>query len=686
MSKEYCHSIYGNFSTRSCYERNSSSDCYFEGTCCIYNSETGNTKCLNTTEAKCNQYNGLYTAGRICNLWEGDEDYFSCPTNFCNTQLTGKCCSKGRCFNLTQNECFAIPGTLFWPGLTCTSEIEDSVCCYAENNLGACCKPNNECEDGLRANECTDGIFMGAGTFCDQSNCCGHTGNSMNYFTSGATSCKALGPDQIFNCLKIGDKLTGGYFAGFVGMPNPCSFYQTPQIAFGEPLECMINPRGNMVNDQTWRCKTCLSNAQGSNNGSIQYFARTYPDRIPLASLSSKCLLKTGVPFVQQVYSLPGITWPDARMYIDSPGYNTRNGTYAYQIVNSGLALEYMQQSTNLYKYLASDVYGNNKIQILWALIVGPEDVEIEGNRKLKWGMSEGRHIPGSTGAPTQILLEEVTTYPVDGLLTTRIYDRSSTQNPKRWFRDLDEDGIDSKAFFRFSVGSGSMWNPTVSSSSISNNINAFKQAYTKLWEDNNPYDSAIRSISNINDATLYGYRDWYIPSITELNYIYGNLETLNTSLLLDGARPLAESEYWSSTSVCRLTNWNALDHTNKDLYKLEPIDASKEPYLSVNRITSTNQFQLSEFDAYKFTMSVCNGQKMLTQVFNSNIQTNKGKMLSRFRNNKVASLRPVRRIPLVVTCNGFWYNENIMSYDMYSGENKCAACIDNLEGMCTDE
>lgn len=685
VSKEYCNSIFGNFSTTACLERNTSSDCYFEGTCCVYDSELQTTKCLNTTEAKCNQYGGLFTIGKVCNVWTTDSDYFECPTNFCAGFQTGKCCVKGRCYTLREYECNEIQSALFFPGQACTGELTDPVCCYANNFLGACCKPGNVCEDGVRPQDCT-GTFMGFGTDCATVNCCGNT-YQLDYFTgSEAVSCKALGPSQSVNCLNIGDKIGGGYFAGFVGMPNPCSFYSTPQIAFGEPLECIINPRGNVISDRKWRCQTCKGNAAGTNNGGIEYFARTYPEELSVKSLQSKCLLKTGVPFVQQVYTLDGITWPDARMFTGNPQYIQENGTFAYSLVESGIAVEYMNSTNSLYKYLATNVYGANKIHIMWALIVAPEDVEVEGNKKLRWGMAEGRHIPDAYGKPVDILVEEVTTYPVDGLLNTRIYDKSSTQNPERWFRDLDDDGIDLGAYTRFSFGSKKYWNSSVDKTMINSDINKFKTEYAKIWEDNNPYDSAIRSISNINDSNLYGYSDWYIPSIIELNYIYSASDQLNSSMLIDGSRPLSQSEYWSSTSVCRLNSWDPLNHLDKDSYRVEQINSTLEPSLGLSRIKSTDQqFNLSEDDAYKFTMSVCNGQKMLTQVFNASTPNDQGKMISRFRNEKSASLRPVRRIPILVTCNGFYYSENIMNGLYYSDEtNKCASCIDIIEGMCS--
>jgi hypothetical protein len=679
-SEEFCDGINGVFNSKSCNERNNSSDCFFEGACCVYDSETQQSKCLNTTQSKCTKYGGFFFPGKVCDtVFVGDEELFTCPTEYCTTNTLGKCCVKGKCFNLTQAECDAIPSSIWITG-TCSSETADSACCAANNYLGACCKGVNGCQDSLSPSVCKtqNGIFMGSGTDCASVNCCGISFQEDYFFGPNKDDCKALGVDQLFNCLQIGDKLAGGYFAGFIGMPNPCNLFDTPQVAFGEPLECIISPRGNILDNPNWRCKTCTGN-------SISYFARTWngssTDILVDKQRSLKTLLKAGVPFVQQVFELPGIQWPDRRMFSGNPGYSTLNGTYAYNLVNTGIAVEYLQSNTNLYDYLATKVYGQDKIHIMWALIVAPEDATSGVNRKLRWGMYEGRHVANSQGVPQKLLTEEVTTYPVDGLLTTRIYDRSSIQNPDLWFRDIDQDGIDENAYVRFSFGNGNWWNSSVNEQTIRTNKNAFKAAYAKMWEDHNPLDSATRVISNINDSNLYGYSDWYIPSITELNYIYAQLTNLNNALLLDGSKPLNEKEYWSSTSVSRLVQWDIFDHTNKDKYIFESLNPNLEPYLAnqQNRITSNNS-ELTSDDACKFTMAVSNGQKMLVQFFNSDTEINNGKMISRDRSYKGPALRPVRRIPLVVTCNGFWYSPGVAQNVLTK-----YSCLDKIEGLCNE-
>jgi hypothetical protein len=684
VSSDFCTAVSGVFSTTSCNDRSSDSDCFFEGACCIYDIELGTTRCINTSSEKCAIYGGQFNETKQCNNVWVNGSLFTCPTNFCTagTRQLGKCCVQGRCYNLTQADCATVFGSVFVPGTTCVSETKDPVCCGTLEINGACCVQGT-CINNTSPANCANvynGIFQGSGTRCTEVNCCGFSFSDDYFKGACAESCKALGTQQIYSCLNIGDKLGGGYFAGFVGMPNPCDDFRNPLLAYGEPLECMIFPRGNLSNIPSWYLKTCKGGDGSTNIGCIEYFARTYPEVLPKNALDSECMLKAGVPFIQQAYALNGVTWPNELLFEGSYGYNTNRGTHSYSLLGSGLAVEYLDGTEdNLYRYLASRVYGNNSIHILWALIVAPEDVEVSGSRALSWGMMQGGNKADSLGVPEEIVVEEIPTYPVDGLLSTRIHDASSKQNPQYWFRG----STDTNAYNRFSFGNGAAWDSTVDPAAITTNINEFKSAYTEMWNRKNPLDSAIRQISDLNQNASYGYNDWYIPSITELNYIYNNSTTLNASLAVNGDQILGGSEYWSSTSVSRLLTWDALDPLNKDEYAIESISSQLEPYLSSTRLTSESDFNLTEDTAYKYTMAISNGQKMLTQTFNTLIANQEGKMNSRSRNAKVANLRPVRRIPLVVTCGGFYYSNNILNNYWTSGSNGCSSCLDVIEGIC---
>jgi hypothetical protein len=528
-----------------------------------------------------------------------------------------------------------------------------------------------------------NGIFKGFGTNCNEISCCGYTLVNDYFRGSCADSCKALGSQQIYSCLKVGDKIGGGYFVGFVGMPNPCDSYLDPSLAFGEPLECLCNPRGNIQGNPNWKYKTCAGVSGKDNAGSIDYFARTYPVILPKDSLDSQCLLKAGVPFVQQAYAINGITWPNENLFSGGIGYTPNRGADAFSLLDTGLAVEYFDgSSTNLYKYLAGKVYGTSDIHVLWALIIAPEDVEVLSSRKISWGMMQGCHKAGSTGYPVDINREEIQTYPVDGLLTTRIHDATSKNNPDLWFRSTT---TDTSAYKRFTFGSGSHFDSRYTETELKTDKNKFKEAYARMWDNQNPLDSAIRQISTINETQLYGYNDWYIPSITELNYIYANMNQLNASMAINEDQVMSGTEYWSSTSVSRLNTWDIIYPLDKDYYQIDPPNLVKEPFLANTRLTSeNNSFGLNEDDAYRFTMSVSNGQRMLTQTFNTETANMQGMMNSRDRSSRIANLRPVRRIPLVVTCDNFNYTSNILNNYWTSGSTGCASCLDVVEGLCS--
>ncbi len=74
----------------------------------------------------------------------------------------------------------------------------------------------------------------------------------------------------------------------------------------------------------------------------------------------------------------------------------------------------------------------------------------------------------------------------------------------------------------------------------------------------------------------------------------------------------------------------------------------------------------------------------MLTQVFDETDPKMTGMVKSQSRTARVANLRPVRRIPLVVTCKGFNYTPNILNNYWSSGSTGCSSCLDMVERICT--
>jgi hypothetical protein len=179
--------------------------------------------------------------------------------------------------------------------------------------------------------------------------------------------------------------------------------------------------------------------------------------------------------------------------------------TFAHTGLTSSQIAFIDNQIQSTYPYLASKVYGENDIHILWALIVAPEDAEVSGSRIFSWGMMQGAHKPNSNGVPVEVnFAPETATYPVDGLLTTRIHDESSKQNIDVWYRNFVENNVDDqpddRAYRRFSFGNGTLWASNVTENEIVNNRESFRTAYIDLWNRNNPIDSAIRKVSDMNE------------------------------------------------------------------------------------------------------------------------------------------------------------------------------------------
>ena len=697
VSREYCSAIGGNFNVGSCSGRISSGDCYVEGACCV------NGKCINTYLEKCLEYRGTFYPGELCSSGSSSP-YFTCPANICpSSTVTGKCCRRGFCLTLTEPECIAIPDAVFTPGAPCSSPT-DSTCCA--NLLGACCElvtasgeSNYQCTQKT-ASACANGIFHGIGTSCTEVECCGKN-FSQSYFNS-SESCSV---NTIQPCFPIGTKIGGGYLVGVIGAPSPCNSFQSPLFAYGQPLTCRVMPRGEQLGSQAsswpWKnCKGIPGYAPGTTftracELNIKYFARTKSSNTIDLNYNDNgtknCLVKYGCPHIQQTafdeLYLSGkfteIRWPDEIQFIGSEDYNELNGRFAYPIA-SAMDLNYLVTEINsdispTYKYLAKQVYGENSVHMLWALILAPDDAY--NGVKVSWGMSEGRT------TLTSYNLEPITSFAVDGLLATRLFDETSKQNPRLWFRgtsNQDNKAYDRFAFYTSVINDKSNWPSGTSENDIENDINKFSQKYIEMWDLNNPQNSAIRQISLLNQSQYNGYSDWYIPSIVELNYIYQNYTgDLATEIVLNEDDQMQPTEYWSSTSVCYLKNWDLQDPYNYGKYE----DFAESPILNTkNRFFREDYPGLNDKTAYELSLNTCAGEHMLTQRFNigstdnenrcttsiTNVQTNNAGLIESFsRKNGRAVLRPVRRIPIIVGC----INDNIETYINSSYFNTCNSC-----------
>lgn len=695
VNRDYCINIGGQFSTRPCVERAGTADCFPDGACCV------NGKCVNTNVDLCSKYGGVFFPDELCSttIIEG-QPAFSCP-DAC-TIGKGSCCYKGKCLDLNEAECNAIPDSVFVRGTSC-NELPQvggyDFCCKVTNFVGACCTyetGNDSTCVGLKSpKDCADlgGIFMGLGTSCQEINCCG-VSYSPEYYTE-STSCRQTSNDP---CSVPGTRVGGGYLVGIIGAPNSCTTFTQPQLARGEPLECMCNPRGEVFGDraETWKFKNC-SAYRGSFPTSAsyfkQYFARTHPKVPSLQMYANKCLLKAGAPYITQLFNAITeagtiVSWPNEAFFEGTDTYQpTMYASFDNQTCNIMTeAIGLGTPPSALYKYMAEQFYGRRAIHISWALIVAPRDLELNfaGTtfQYMKWSnMFESRVGPGSETNNPNFFIEPVATSPVDGLLNTRIHDAYSKSKPEFWFRDFDGDGVDTRAYDRFVSQNVNQWDlvDNAEKEALQTNKSEFSYYYSQLWEKLNPENTAIRQISKANDSNFYGYSDWYIPSIVEMNYIINYLDEINQAILVDGDddhRPLnttvndedldtRDTFYWTSTSVCRVTNWNENNHTIKDLYEIESTD---ERGLNNKSRFKSGTFNLSDSDAFDLSHQICNGQKMLA-VSNQNPR---GMALALDRQIP-CRVRPVRRIPIVVGCADV---EIVDAYNDYDFQ-KCPSCFD---------
>jgi hypothetical protein len=148
------------------------------------------------------------------------------------------------------------------------------------------------------------------------------------------------------------------------------------------------------------------------------------------------------------------------------------------------------------------------------------------------------------------------------------------------------------------------------------------------------------------------------------LNYIAANLDRINESILLNGDlthEPMAEeNDYWSSTSMCRITDWNNNNHEEKQLYKVEPT------YIGWSSFGILPSLGVEGEERFNLEHQICNGSTMLTQNMSTKNTFNKP------RNTGFAFLRPVRRIPILIGCHNIDIETEYTNYDFA----KCNSCV----------
>jgi hypothetical protein len=680
VGKGYCISQGGQFSTRSCQERDGLGDCFTEGACC------SNNKCNNTTYETCSKFGGVFYPNELCGKTIiAGEDIFNCPTS-CPSTKQWACCVKGKCYNLSEAECMSIPDSTFIKDVLCGNQ-NDNICCNVPTYNGACCN-GRDCQDGIHPSVCKDngGVFMGLGTKCEEINCCG-VSYTPDYYVD-ATNCHVVLNDA---CYEIGTRIGGGYLVGIVGIPNPCDAFQSPKPALGEPVECLCNPRGQVYGDlsEQWQFKNCKA-YKGSTppptdeygndfTASQEYVARTYPKLPSETSYANKCLFKGGAPFIHQLINATangiGVTWPNAAFFEGTDSYDAFAGPWAFDNQTCNVVTEVSglgTPSSELYRYLSGKFYGYRSVHLLWALILAPEDIKYELNaveqKQVAWsGMFENR-IKGTTPTTRKYFIEPISTCIVDGLLSTRMHDAYSKSKPELWFRDYDGDGKDENAYLRFNGDNKNLWPANANKTEVESNLNEFKYQYARMWDTQNSESTAVRQISLWNQQNKYGFDDWYIPSITELNYIAANYDTLNEKILLNGDlthEPIESGEYWSSTSVCRVTNWNENNHTDKRLYTIEN---TANNFATTQNYTNISNINISTDRLFDLGMQIANGQGMLVQNF---IDISKPEIYLQKRTD-TAIVRPVRRIPIIVGVSNL---DTPIEYQNYNFS-VCSSCV----------
>ena len=145
-----------------------------------------------------------------------------------------------------------------------------------------------------------------------------------------------------------------------------------------------------------------------------------------------------------------------------------------------------------------------------------------------------------------------------------------------------------------------------------------------------------MRLVSDWNIDGKFGYTDWYIPSVIELMYLYGNLNIINAALLRAGMQPILESNYWSST-------------TGAKTQAINPEGCKATRY----RAKDPQEFILESTK----TVVASHAHRAFTQNFVNGLIT------SEFRADKIAAARPVRRIPLFNTSYSCQLNNHLARY-----------------------
>jgi hypothetical protein len=279
-----------------------------------------------------------------------------------------------------------------------------------------------------------------------------------------------------------------------------------------------------------------------------------------------------------------------------------------------------------------------------WALVIAPEDLKYNDSTTLSWGMRQAAYVSDSED-PVEDGVFMGTPY-LDGLIGTRMFDKTNFDWVP-WFV-ANYENKDEDAYQRWVHTNNNLWDSDVDIERLKTDKDYFVTEFRKVWEKDNKENSAMRLISDWNDNDTYNRSDWYIPSLVELMYIYGNINLINTSLLRNGMTPLAEKSYWSSTTGARS-------------------EAKSSNKCVVSEFTSTEDYD-SSLES-KSSQVASHAHRAFTQ----NFQT--GLVESHYRSTTIAGARPVRRVPLFDTTYECELNNHLARY-VGSNNGDCYNCL----------
>ena len=239
------------------------------------------------------------------------------------------------------------------------------------------------------------------------------------------------------------------------------------------------------------------------------------------------------------------------------------------------------------FTHFSEKIYGHSPttsettIDRVWALVMAPTDLIPENSVD---GMSWGPYLNPMIDDQGNHEARVVETTEFDGLLNTRMHDQHSIDN-NVWFVDGGfesnaPEGTDPDAYARFKHYFSEA-NLVVNEESINSNSEAFKSAYGNAW-DYHETNSAVKYISDVNNTpageiinvnthnVVTDQSDWYIPSLSELNYIYWVYQNTNMELNIiqksnDSHSNMYQTRYWTSTSASSWlmdTDWETYGET----------------------------------------------------------------------------------------------------------------------------